>query len=203
MRTWTAVVAGALCQGCLAGAVHPWFGEDDVVDVDGTAGRWVQEANHPAELDVARRPDGTLHVRWHKDVPAEEASFVVAAARLGRGMYLDVQLDDAANPYVLRPHFLLHAEQSDDVLRLRLVRKDWLARQVAEGRVQLPIYPALDAPDPPSGPRIITASTQELRAWLLRLDAEATDETYEQPLVFRRAAAPDDADVVLLRAHQP
>jgi len=192
MRLWRgmlALVAAPLLAGCVPpGSLHGLYASPSDVSSDSALlGTWKRADGEDQQKWVFRKGEEgaysltvTVTTKGREDRSQWEARLV----RVGDSRFLDLlpalrtaqRRPDASAFYVARLHLFVKLEAGKDGLRLRLLDPDWWEAQRKQGAVPL------RTEELESGLSVITASTEEIRAFLLK--AAADPKVFGTPLTL-------------------
>ena len=177
LRLTLAAVAAFLSSACLVVSLQPVYEPDTIAFDPALVGTWIAGED---EMTVS-----FARAEWHSyHVTVEERDdrtrLSARLTRVGERLYLDMSPLDGADvaPLLLPAHGIYRVELDGDTLALADLNYEQLERSSRDGTAGLPT--AIDA----RKNVVITASTAELRRWLV---AHADDEgLFAAPTVLRR-----------------
>lgn len=182
LRLTVAAFAALLSSACLVVSLQPVYEPDTIAFDPALVGTWVAGDD---DLSLAFE-----RAEWHSYhlIVQERDNRTRLSARLtrvGAQLYLDVSPLDGADvaPLVVPVHGLFRLDLEGEVLSLADLNYERLERLGRDGATGLPM--AIDA----RKNVIITASTADLRQWLVLHAAE--DGVFAAPTILRRRTAPD------------
>ena len=177
-----AALAALLSSACLVVSLQPVYEPETIAFDPGLLGTWVA-ADDDMSMSFERAEWHSYHVTIaERD---DKSRLTARLTRVGEQLYLDVSPLDGADvaPLVLPVHAVYRLELRDDDLSLADLNYEQLERLAREGAAGLPM--TIDA----RKNVVITASTAELRRWLV---AHAADEgLFAAPTMLRRKAVSD------------
>lgn len=184
LRLTIAAIAALLSSACLVVTLQPAYEPDTIAFDPALVGTWVA-----GDDDMSLAFERAEWHSYHLTVQERDNRTRLSArlTRVGARLYLDVSSRDGADvaPLLLPVHGLYRVDLEGDVLSLADLNYELLERQARGGATGLPM--AIDA----RNNVIITASTADLRQWLVLHAAD--DGVFAAPTILRRTAAPDSA----------
>lgn len=195
MRRFVAVglaIAGTLTAGCRLPvfqlSLQPFFAASE--SPDGVAGRWLADEEESDDLEFEPVAGGfRIHLLSGGTDAGTSRRQCIGLARFGRvagGLYWDLTAElpanagDVASEHLLRLHSLARVRLEGDALTLAPLDPEWVARALADGRLDL-----AHLPPGADGAALLTASTDALVAFL---EAHGDDsEAFPEIGAFHRA----------------
>jgi len=170
-----------LLGGCWILSLHPLHSDDHLVFEPGLEGVWGDPEN-PEDGSWQFVGSGgssyRLVIREGNELlvdPARHGIFEAHLVRLGDGLFLDLfpetpeYVSEYYESHVIPAHSFGRLALEGHVLRLALLDADWLKERLRDGEIRLPHEQRGDD-------LILTASTEELQAFVLAHATEAFDE---------------------------
>lgn len=182
LRVTTAVVAALLSSACLVVSLQPVYEPETIAFDPALLGPWIG-----SDQDMTVTFERAEWHSYHVTIAEGDDRTRVSArlTRVGDRLYLDMSPLDGADvaPLLLPVHSFYRLELHDDELSLADLNYEQLERLAKDGTAGLPMV--LDA----RKNVVITASTAELRRWLV---THAGDEgLFAVPTTLRRKATAD------------
>jgi hypothetical protein len=184
LRLTLAAVAALLSSACLVVSLQPVYEPETIAFDPALVGTWLA-GEDDMTISFAR---GEWH-SYHVTVEERDDRTRLSArlTRVGERLYLDVSPLDGADvaPMLLPVHGIYRLALDGETLSLSDLNYEQLERLSREGSAGLPI--AIDA----RKNVVITASTAELRRWLV---THADDEgLFDAPTILRRKVLAEEA----------
>jgi hypothetical protein len=182
LRLTIAAVAALLSSACLVVSLQPVYEPETIAFDPALLGAWVASDDDTA-VSFERAEWHSYHVTI--DVGDDRTRLSARLTRVGEQLYLDVSPLDGVDvaPLLVLVHGIYRLELHGDELLLADLNYEHFERLAKEGTTGLPM--AVDA----RKNVVITASTAELRRWLI---AHAGDEgLFAVPTTLRRKAVTD------------
>lgn len=183
LRLTIAAVAALVSSACLVVSLQPVYEPETIAFDPALLGTWVA-ADDDVSVSFERAEWHSYHVTVQER--ADRTRLSARLTRVGEQLYLDVSPLDGADvpPLLLSVHGLFRVEVRGDELFLADLNYEHLERLARDGGAGLPM--AIDA----RKNVVITASTAELRQWLV---GHAGDEgLFAAATTLRRAVATAD-----------
>ena len=177
-----AVLAALLSSACLVVSLQPVYEPETIAFDPALLGTWIA-GDDDTSLSFERAEWHSYHVTIEERDDRTRLS--ARLTRVGEQLYLDLSPLDGADvaPLLLPVHGLYRLQLQDDELSLADLNYERLERLALDGGAGLPM--AIDA----RKNVVITASTAELRRWLV---AHAGDDgLFAAPTTLRRKPATD------------
>lgn len=177
LRLAASLLAVVVSSGCLVVSMQPVYEPETIAFDPALLGAWAS-ADDDTTLTFERGEWHSYHVTVEKG--SDRLRLSARLTRVGARLYLDATpLDGTDLPALTLPvHGCFRLELGEEGLSLAELNYEWLERKTRTGEAALPVV--LD------GRRnfVITASTAELRRWLV--EHGETDGAFSPPTPFTR-----------------
>jgi|WetSurMetagenome_2_1015567.scaffolds.fasta_scaffold76323_1 hypothetical protein len=149
---------GLLNLGCPARSFSPLFTAKDLVSVPAIVGTWV---DHKGEtFTFQRATDNSYNVVWWDQ--KNTGVYKVQIGMLGKSLFLDSYPGQDNPDYaMIHTHLISRISLDGDSLHIASLEGDWLKHMIESAKLTMP-HVVRD------GDILLTASTEELQAFVLR-----------------------------------
>jgi hypothetical protein len=159
-------VLALLLAGCWTVSIHPLYTKNDIVSEPLLVGQWGDPDNDRGEMWVFAEAGENLYTLTAKENGKPDAVFEARLLRLKNHLFLDLLPKppegegDFYAIHLLPAHSFWRVEVSEDSLRLAMLNREWIEKEITEGRLKIPHVAREDV-------LVLTASTEELQAFVL------------------------------------
>jgi hypothetical protein len=173
---------GVVLAGCVVTSVCPFYTQSDLVSEPGIIGSWINQKNTNEVWSFEQ--NGDLAYRFTL-IEERKATVMEARAFKLRGqLFMDVYSLEQ-DIHTIPAHYLLKVLQVGPSLSMAELNHEWLANQLTQDPKALAHHFVRTGPNPPDRRVVLTASTAELQAFILR--QMKNDDAWKESFDLHRA----------------
>ncbi len=166
-----------LLMGCPARSLFPLFTENDLVYNPALVGTWIDRENGDT-FTFQKAGEKSYNVVSFEQKKGNSEAYRVQLGRIGKFWFIDsYPLKSGGDHHTLSAHILSRIWLNGDTLRMSSLESDWLRDMIDAKRLSI-------AHVRRDGDIILTATTEELRALVLRFTED--DKAFPNPGVLIR-----------------
>lgn len=176
IKSLAAVTMAIFMLGCPVRSLNPLFTEKEAEFNPALVGTWLEEKDQ-ATYTFRKSGQNTYAMTWRAD--GDSASYRVRTGRIGSFWFLDSSPINGANDHhFISAYLITRVQLQGDTLRMSSLKSDRLRDMIDVGNLSI-------AHVRRDGEIILTATSEELRALVLRLAED--EKAFPDPGILVRA----------------